>query len=253
MAWDAFTNRAVSGPKAARTAGSASSAAAYHWTLGASAAMPRAFSPTAMTASIWQLSRQYADGAVGRDGKLPQLPHVAQHGQTAAGRRDGQQLQGLGHSLRVGVITVIDEQATLRQVQHPHAGAGRDIGGHAGGDLRRRQTQDFSDGGGHSHGVDHVRPGGRGVQTIAAPGGGDSAGDTLDAAVVHVCDADLTALPPAAAQDGLGQGNGVQQRIVTVEDGKPVRRQVFKYLALGLQDALPACCPDFRCGHRPRW
>ena len=86
------------------------------------------------------------------------------------------------------------------------------------------------------------------MQTIAALGGGDSAGDALNAAVVHVCDADLTVLPPAAAQDGLGQGNGVQQRIVTVEDGKPVRRQVFKYLALGLQDALPRVAQIFDVG-----
>ena len=115
-----------------------------------------------------------------------------------------------------------------------HPGAGGHIGGHTGGDLLSRQIQRLADGGGHGHGVDHKAAGGRGRQPVGCLVGGDGAGDALDAPVIHIGDADIAPLPSAAAQDGLRQGDGVQQRIVAVEDGDAVGRQILEYLALGL-------------------
>lgn len=45
-----------------------------------------------------------------------------------------------------------------------------------------------------------------------------------------------------------GQGDGVQQRVVAVEDGDAVRRQVLEYLALGPQDTLPGIAQIFNMG-----
>ena len=75
---------------------------------------------------------------------------------------------------------------------------------------------------------------------IGVPGGHDGAGDARHTVVRHVRHPDVAVLGPAAADRPEGQVQRVQQGVVPVEHRQALRLQIFKDLALGLQDTLPA-------------
>ena len=150
------------------------------------------------------------------DGQLAQLAHVAEDGDAAGTRRAREQAQRLGHGLRVGVVAVVDNQAALRTADEVHARAGRNIGRDAAHDLLRRQAEIFADGGGHRRGIDHVRAGGGNLERIGRLRRPDGAGQPLEPAVGDVRHAHVAIFTLAAADDALGEGDGMQQLVVAV-------------------------------------
>lgn len=86
MAWDAFTNRGRIGTEGGADGGQCVLRCGVPLGVGGFGGDAAGLLPYGDDGVDMQFSRQYADGAVGRDGKLPQLPHVAQHGRR---RRDG--------------------------------------------------------------------------------------------------------------------------------------------------------------------
>ena len=73
-------------------------------------------------------------------------------------------------------------------------------------------------------------------------------GHALQPPVVDVRNADIAVLALAAAQDDLWQRHRVQQLVVAVEHRDALRGQIFKYLTLGLQNALPCVAQIFDVG-----
>ena len=105
-------------------------------------------------------------------------------------------------------------------------------------DLGDRQTQLLTDRDRERRGVDHVPPGGGDIELILCALGDHGAGDAVNAAVTQRGNADVRVRALAAADDALREGYRVEQRVVAVEDGDAVSVEVFKYLALSLQNTL---------------
>ena len=105
-------------------------------------------------------------------------------------------------------------------------------------DLGDRQAQLLTDRDRERRGVDHVPPGGGDIELILCALGGHGAGDAVDAAVTQRGNADVRVRALAAADDALRESYRVEQRVVAVEDGDAVGVEVFKNLALGLQNTL---------------
>ena len=125
-------------------------------------------------------------------------------------------------------------------MEHPHPGTGRLIGRHAPYDLLMAQAQSLSDRHRHGGRVDHVGSGSGDGQLISIHGSLDFTGDSLHAVIRHVHHPDITPLRLVAADGDKRQFQSSQQRVVAIEDRGAVGLQIFKDLALGLKDALPA-------------
>ena len=182
-------------------------------------------------------SAQLAHRAVRGLRQLAELLHVAEHGDLLSLARR-KHAQRCGHGLRVGVVAVVEQSAVAAEAVDAHPRTGGLIERDAALDLGDRQTQLLTDRGCERRGVDHVPPGGGDIELILCALGGHGAGDAVDAAVTQRGNADVRVRALAAADDALREGYRVEQRVVTVEDGDAVGVEVFKDLALSLQNAL---------------
>ena len=144
-----------------------------------------------------QLRRQCADLAVCLLRQCAQFTHVAQHRHTAGHIGLGKGLQRLRHSLGVGVVAVIDDDAAIFP-HHTHTAAHRGVGGNTTDDLLFREAEVFAHRHRHRGRIDHKRTGGWNVHGVGRLLRGDGAVHTLDAPLCNVADADITVLPLAA-------------------------------------------------------
>ena len=187
-----------------------------------------------------QHSGQGSHIIVGLLRQLPQLAHVAQYGDLLVALGLGQNLQRRSDGLGIGVVAVVQQQPVLPQPQDPHPGAGGLVGSHAPDDLLRCKAQLLAYR--HCHGgrIGHVLAGRRNGQMIGLPLRGNGAGDALHSVIRQIADADVAVFGLAAAQRAERKLHGVEQGVVTVQDRHAPLLEVFKDLALSLEDALPA-------------
>lgn len=183
-------------------------------------------------------SAQLAHRAVRGLRQLAELLHVAEHGDLLALARR-KHAQRRGHGLRVGVVAVVEQAAVAAEAVDAHPRAGGLIECDAALDLGDRQTQLLTDRDRERRGVDHVPPRRGDAEMIrrrarwsrcqAMPSMPRSRSAETRTSAVRAL---------AAADDALRESYRVEQRVVAVEDGDAVGVEVFKDLALSLQNTL---------------
>ena len=111
---------------------------------------------------------------------------------------------------------------------------------HACRNLFRSEAQFFSDHSGHGRAVNHVPSRRRDGQAVGLLGSAHSAVHPVEASVFHFRHAHVAVLAFAAAIHRNLWVHSIQQRIVSIQYSKPVRAEIIKNFALGLQNPLAA-------------